>query len=209
MEDYTTVNEMFETSLEIKKSKFIARLYPLTDEGEAEAVIAAVKKEHYKANHVCSAWVLGGVPEKQKANDDGEPSGTAGKPILEVIHGRELKNVLILVIRYFGGIKLGAGGLIRAYSGAAAAVVDAAQLVRKQFSQDLEISIEYPAYGTLSYVLAENNHTPYREDFDDKVHLFFYLPMAEREAFTKLVRETTADRFEQTDHGQIYVDILL
>ncbi|MEG0377426.1 MAG: YigZ family protein [Eubacterium sp.] len=102
--DYKTVLQMDETVLEIKKSRFIGRVYPITDEKDADEIIAKVKKEHYKANHVCSAWVLNTVPLRQKASDDGEPSGTAGKPILDVINLKEIKNILVVVIRYFGGI---------------------------------------------------------------------------------------------------------
>ncbi|MDO4288101.1 MAG: YigZ family protein [Eubacterium sp.] len=207
--DYLTLNEPFETELEIKKSRFIGRVYPVKSEAEADAIIAANKKEHYKATHVCSAWVLNTTPERQKASDDGEPSGTAGKPMLEVLKMRELKDVLVVVIRYFGGIKLGAGGLIRAYSGSAAAALDAAQIVKKQLSDILSVTIDYTSYGGLMNVLSAAGYKTAREDFGEKVTLEFEIEMAKTEAFVDLIRETTNGRFEYEILDQKFVDIFL
>lgn len=209
MKDYTTVDAVSEVSLTIKKSKFIARIYPIQKETEADEIIAAVKKEHYKATHVCSAWLLHTSPAKQKANDDGEPSGTAGKPILEVVQKRGLENVLVLVVRYFGGVKLGAGGLIRAYSGSAAAVIDATQLVKKQYSDEVIITIDYPAYGSLSYALQENKIKPAQETFDDKVHLLFYTSVVETQNFLDFISDCTEGRYEAEIGAQTYVDIMV
>lgn len=204
--DYLTVSEPFETELEIKKSRFIGRVYPIADEAEADALLAKVKKEHYKATHVCSAWVLNTVPARQKASDDGEPSGTAGKPILEVINMREIKNVLVLVIRYFGGIKLGAGGLIRAYSSAAAEVLGKGPVIKKQFSDILTVEIDYTSYGGLMNVLAGAGYQTVSENFGEKVSLDFEIETAKTEAFLSLIRETTNGRFDYAVMDQCYVD---
>ena len=132
MEDYKTVLISDETELEIKKSRFINMVFHIETEEEADAILAEIRKKHYKATHVCWAYVLNTNPRRQKASDDGEPSGTAGKPILEVIDHRDLKDVLVVVIRYFGGIKLGTGGLIRAYGGGASDVLNHCTVIKKQ-----------------------------------------------------------------------------
>ncbi len=209
MKDYLTLNEPFETEIEIKKSRFIGRVYPIKSEEEADEIIAANKKEHYKATHVCSAWVLNTTPERQKASDDGEPSGTAGKPMLEVLKMRELKDILVIVIRYFGGIKLGAGGLIRAYSGSATDVLDHAQIVKKQLSDIVSVTIDYTSYGGLMNVLNAAGYKTAGEDFGEQVTLTFEIEVAKTEGFIALIRETTNDRFEYTILDQKFVDIFL
>ena len=206
-QDYRTILEYSETEIEIKKSRFINRVYHVENEDEIEEIINRVRKEHYKATHVCSAYVLGTVPERQKASDDGEPSGTAGKPILEVIHKRNLKNVLILVIRYFGGIKLGTGGLIRAYSGGAADVINHSRIIKKQYSDYLSMEIDYPQYGGLMNKLTEMGHAPLGEDFGEKVTLDFYLPVNETQEFIDTIRDLTNDRFEYEVLDQCFVDV--
>lgn len=115
-------------SITIKKSEFIALLYRVSSEEEAKEIIKQVRKEHPKARHVCSAMILGGETPVQRSNDDGEPAGTAGLPILEVLRKREMENVLAIVVRYFGGILLGAGGLIRAYVESVSECLDLAEL---------------------------------------------------------------------------------
>ena len=209
MKDYLTLNEPFETEIEIKKSRFIGRVYPIKSEEEADEIIAANKKEHYKATHVCSAWVLNTTPERQKASDDGEPSGTAGKPMLEVLKMRELKDILVIVIRYFGGIKLGAGGLIRAYSGSATDVLDHAQIVKKQLSDIVSVTIDYTSYGGLMNVLNAAGFKTAGEDFGEQVTLTFEIEVAKTADFIALIRETTNDRFEYTILDQKFVDIFL
>ena len=207
--DYLTLNEPFEAVQEIKKSRFIGRVYPVKSEVEADAIIAANKKEHYKATHVCSAWVLNTTPERQKASDDGEPSGTAGKPMLEVLKKRGIVDVLVIVIRYFGGIKLGAGGLIRAYSGSAAAALDAAQIIKKQLSDIVSVTIDYTSYGGLMNVLNAAGYKTAGEDFGEKVTLGFEIEVTKTEAFLALIRETTNGRFDYEITEQKYVDILV
>ena len=118
---YLTVSGYGEAEIEIQKSRFIAYVQRAEEEEAAAAFIEQIKKKHWNATHNCSAYVIGGNDQWQKADDDGEPSGTAGKPILEIIKKNQLKDTVIVVTRYFGGIKLGAGGLIRAYGKSASA----------------------------------------------------------------------------------------
>lgn len=111
---------MIENEIIIKKSKFIAKLYKINNLNEIDNVINDLKKEYKKATHICYAYIING---QEKAVDDGEPSGTAGKPILNVLQKRKLNEILVVVIRYFGGIKLGAGGLVRAYTKSASEII--------------------------------------------------------------------------------------
>lgn len=205
--DHKTILTTTVKEIEIKKSRFIGRVYHVEKEEDVETILSAVKKEHYKATHVCSAYVIATVPEKQKASDDGEPSGTAGKPILEVINKNELKNILVVVIRYFGGIKLGAGGLIRAYSSTAAEVLREAPVVLKQFSDLVAVEIAYPLYGGLINFLNSRNYSPAEESFGEKVTLSFYLPVAETENFIAMVRDAVNNAFEYVVLEQKLIDI--
>lgn len=194
-EGFITVRESCQTECEIKKSRFITQVYPIQSEEEAAQITARVRKEHYKATHVCSAWVLSTIPEKMKALDDGEPGGTAGRPMLEVILSREVKNVLVLVIRYFGGIKLGAGGLVRAYSGCCRDGLDAACLVREEMTRRVHIETEYPLYQGLVNELSALGLRPVEENFTDMVELVFEIPDGLEGRLIERVQDLTNDEF--------------
>ena len=209
MEDYKTVLIPDETELEIKKSRFINLVFHIEAEAEAEAILAEIRKKHYKATHVCWAYVLNTNPRRQKASDDGEPSGTAGKPILEVIDHRDLKDVLVVVIRYFGGIKLGTGGLIRAYGGGASDVLNHCTVIKKQFSDQLQVTVSYASYGGLSNGLLERDVIPVNEDFGENVTLSFQIPVAETKEFLAWVEDKT-NGTAQIIHGeQAFVDVVV
>lgn len=195
LENYKTIDQVSEEEIVINKSRFIARCYPISSEEEANKIINKVKKEHYKANHVCSAWVLAEEPAREKSSDDGEPSGTAGKPILEVLKHKELKNILVLVIRYFGGIKLGAGGLIRAYSSSAANVLKPDNIVIKRRENIIEIQTEYSHYQNLKLHLEKLNIKPVDETFSEVVTLLFYMPEDKTESFIKDIEDFTNDNY--------------
>ncbi|WP_285024595.1 YigZ family protein [Plantibacter sp. ME-Dv--P-122b] len=127
-----TIAAPVEHELVIKKSRFLGLAHPVDSPEDAEAVIARVKKQAWDARHHCVAMVTGLLGDQARSSDDGEPSGTAGMPILEVVRRRELTDVVVVVTRYFGGVKLGAGGLVRAYSSAASETLDLASLVRRE-----------------------------------------------------------------------------
>lgn len=126
-----------------RRSRFIAYTSSVSDEEEARAFLARLKKEHYDARHCCSAWILGANGERQRSNDDGEPGGTAGMPILEVLRRKRLTNAALAVVRYFGGIKLGAGGLTRAYAHAAALGVASSRLARRVTLRRVTVTVDY------------------------------------------------------------------
>ena len=142
---------------EEKKSRFIANLIPVNDEAEASAFIAEIKKKYWDARHNCYAYVIGENSEISKCSDNGEPSGTAGKPILEVINGAGVTNALIIVTRYFGGVLLGTGGLVRAYTQAAQAALADAEVGEKVFSQKLTLTVGYNMINNVQYYLGQNN----------------------------------------------------
>lgn len=158
-ETYYTISQDGQNQIEIKKSKFICHLFRIDNEEQAREYINQIKKEHYKANHNCSAYLLGENFEIQRSSDDGEPSGTAGVPILEVLKKNELQNTLAVVTRYFGGIKLGAGGLIRAYSTSVSEALDKIGIVEGKLQQILAITISYPQLGKLQNYLENEQIT--------------------------------------------------
>lgn len=127
-----SIAEPVERELVVKKSRFIAHVHPATSVSEAEAVITETRRRYWDARHNCTAMVTGVLGDQARSSDDGEPSGTAGVPMLEVLRRRELTDVVAVVTRYFGGVLLGAGGLVRAYSSAVSAALDEARLVRRQ-----------------------------------------------------------------------------
>lgn len=209
MEDYNTVLIPYETEIEIKKSKFINLVFHAENEETMEKILGEVRKKHYKATHVCWAYVLNSDPKRQKASDDGEPAGTAGKPILEVINHRELRDVLVVVVRYFGGVKLGTGGLIRAYIGGASDVLNQSKIIKKQFSDQVKILISYSSYGSLTSSLLEKEIIPVHEDFGEYVTLSFQIPIADTQDFLDWIKDQTSGSSEVTLEEQTYVDIRL
>lgn len=155
MENYKTIkdNGLFEE--EVKKSRFICQIKRITTEEEVKAFIIAIKKEHYKANHSCSAMIIGDKSQIKRSSDDGEPSGTAGIPMLSVLEKQGLTNLVVVVTRYFGGIKLGTGGLIRAYSGVTAAAIKELGIVDVKKQAGLEVTLTYPQYQTYAQFLEQ------------------------------------------------------
>lgn len=152
---YKTIKTDGLAETEIKKSRFLCHLKRVTSEEEAKAFIQGIKKEHWKANHNCSAYLIGEHSEIQRSSDDGEPSGTAGVPMLEVLKKNDLINVCVVVTRYFGGIKLGAGGLIRAYSHAVSHGLQTVGLVMGKLQQEIGLDLDYSLLGKLQNSLPE------------------------------------------------------
>ncbi|MFL2099535.1 YigZ family protein [Desemzia sp. FAM 24101] len=183
LKNYRTIEKDGQFEIEIKKSRFICHLKRVADETEATAFIEAVKKEHAKATHNCSAYLIGDQNEVQRAHDDGEPSGTAGIPMLEVLKKKELKNVATVVTRYFGGVKLGAGGLIRAYGNSVSRALEEIGLVEGMLQAEIRATIEYPLLGKVENLLRESSYTIKDIVYTDKV------------TFSCLVKEEENARF--------------
>jgi len=171
LKSYYTILTDGQAEIEVKKSRFICSIKRINSEKEAQEFINLLKKEHWKANHNCYAYLIGENNEIERSSDDGEPSGTAGVPILEVLKKQELLNVCAVVTRYFGGTKLGTGGLIRAYSHAVSNATVKIGIVRATLEENVFVTIDYSSLGKLQYFLKQYNYTIKDSQFQEKVCL--------------------------------------
>ena len=178
----------------IKKSRFLGTAAYVDNEEEARNMVAEVRKQHYDARHVCYAYSIGDENPSLKFSDDGEPGGTAGKPILSVIQGSGISNVIIIVVRYFGGVLLGTGGLVRAYSQAAAEAVEAAEKKTICMSCLYDVTLEYGDFDKVKYLLDMNDKVSYEVNYTDKVIVSFSVPEESAEELIKQISEKTAGR---------------
>lgn len=189
--DYRTVKGAGETEIVIKKSRFIARVTRAETEQEALDFIAEVKKAHHSATHNCSAYLIGEHDEVQKANDDGEPSGTAGFPMLDVLKKQGLKDTAVVVTRYFGGIKLGGGGLIRAYGSAVSEVLKSTGTVERRLHLLMKATVDYTWLGKVENEVRLSPYPLDHMDYADEVSLFIYVPLAEEDKFRDMMADLT------------------
>lgn len=204
---YRTVKQAGEAKLEINKSLFLAHVSPAATEEAAIAFILEIKKQHKEATHNCSAYVIGQHGQIQKAEDDGEPGGTAGRPILEVINKSEVKDAVIVVTRYFGGIKLGAGGLIRAYTKAAVDGLCAATIVERQLHTRLAIEVNYNLLGTVENQLRLHNYPIENKEFIHVVKLTVLARKGDEDNLRQLIADCTAAQATIKATGEMYVTI--
>ncbi|MFC5648308.1 YigZ family protein [Paenibacillus solisilvae] len=188
---YKTVRQQASKEIVIKKSRFIGFGKPAATEADAIAFIEEIKKQHWNATHNCSAYMIGERDEIQKQSDDGEPSGTAGKPILEVMKNQGLKNTVIVVTRYFGGIMLGAGGLIRAYTDGAVAAIEAAEPIVQVLHQEVIVNVDYTWYGKLENEFHARGVRLGAVDFTDRVMITCLPEAPEAERFTAWITDVT------------------
>ncbi|WP_284036330.1 YigZ family protein [Neobacillus sp. 114] len=188
---YLTVKEYGEHEINIQKSRFIAQLKRVESEQDAQEFIQAIKKKHWNATHNCSAYLIGEHDQIQKANDDGEPSGTAGVPILEVLKKRQLKDTVVVVTRYFGGIKLGAGGLIRAYGKATSEGLDAIGVVERRLVQIIQVKINYTWLGKIERELRASEYKIKDILYLDNVQIDVYVEEDKSKIFMDWMVEQT------------------
>lgn len=208
-EAYFTIYQNGEHQIEIKKSKFICHLFRIENEEQAKEYIAKIKKEHYKANHNCSAYMLGENFEIQRSSDDGEPSGTAGVPMLEVLKKNQLQNTLAIVTRYFGGIKLGAGGLIRAYSTSVSEALKEIGIVQGKLQQLLDITIDYHQLGKLQNYL-ENEQISIQEiDYLEQITVKVAIDINQWESFQNALIDLFNNQLSIQILDQKYVENLI
>ncbi|MBQ7878379.1 MAG: YigZ family protein [Bacteroidaceae bacterium] len=165
---YKTIEQQGEGIYSEKRSKFLAFAIPVTSVDDVKAIIETYQKRYYDARHVCYAYKIGERGESFRANDNGEPSGTAGKPILGQIESRELTNVLVVVVRYFGGIKLGTSGLIVAYRLAAAEALDAVEHVEKTINGEIVLHFSYPLLNDVLRIVKEESPSVVEQIFDNE-----------------------------------------
>ena len=181
-----------------KKSRFIATVRPVASEEEAVAFIAEMKKKYWDARHNCSAFVIGTKAELTRCSDDGEPSGTAGRPMLEVLLGEGVRNVAVVVTRYFGGVLLGTGGLVRAYSGAVQEGLRSSVILTRQSGVRLEIRTDYTDLGKIQYLMGQEQIPTLASDYTDSVYLEALVPVRQLESFCNALTEGTAGKVSLT-----------
>ena len=163
---YKTIQESAEAIYTEKRSKFIAIALPVRTLSEVKSLLEEYQKKYYDARHVCYSYMLGAERKDFRANDNGEPSGTAGKPILGQINSRELTDVLVIVVRYFGGIKLGTSGLIVAYRMAASLALDEAPVIEKTVDEDVAVAFEYPFMNDIMRIVKEESPEILEQSYD-------------------------------------------
>jgi uncharacterized YigZ family protein len=178
IDSYWTLSAPSEGLYKEKMSKFLAFAHPCRTAEEALDIVASYRKEYYDARHVCWAYMLGVARTNFRSNDDGEPSGTAGKPILGQINSRGLSDLVIIVVRYFGGIKLGTSGLIEAYRAAAAEALDAAQLEERLVEEQVTASLDYALMGDVMRIVKEEGATLLSQEYGEKYRLTLSLRRA-------------------------------
>ncbi|MCJ7843222.1 YigZ family protein [Lederbergia sp. NSJ-179] len=203
---YFTVKKRGEHEITIQKSRFIAHLARVETEEEAQAFIQDIKKQHWNATHNCSAYIIGEQDQIQKANDDGEPSGTAGVPMLEVLKKREIKDTVVVVTRYFGGIKLGAGGLIRAYSSSTSEGLNAVGVVERKLAKVMHVKVDYTWLGKLENELRGSIYLLKEIHYADSVVLDVYVHEADISAFRDWITDITNGQASISEGEKIYLE---
>ena len=205
--EYRTIKEDGKVQEEIKKSRFICHAKRVYNEEEARDFISAIKKEHYKATHNCSAFIVGERSEIKRTSDDGEPSGTAGVPMLGVLENHNLTNVCVVVTRYFGGIKLGAGGLIRAYAGSVALAVKEIGIIEIKEQAGIQIHMTYAQYQEYGNFLKEHNLMELETNFTDQVDTMIFIDKEKKDSIKADIIEFFNGKVTLTDKGLREVEV--
>jgi len=191
----------------IQKSRFIGYVTRVHDEEEAQQFIQRIKKKHHDATHNCSAYIIGDNDEIQKANDDGEPSGTAGVPMLEVLKKLQLKNTAVVVTRYFGGIKLGAGGLIRAYGSTTSETIKQVGIVERQLMQGMSLTFEYPLLGKIENELRNSEYIIDHIEYVEHIIMNVFVHINQIQQFKDFIVNLSNDQVDMKDIEQKYIEI--
>nr|WP_314459415.1 YigZ family protein [uncultured Clostridium sp.] len=191
-----------------KKSRFIASFRPVKTEEEAQAFIEEMRKKYWDASHNCYAWVLGENGEGKRCSDDGEPSQTAGKPMLDVLEGEEIVNICVVVTRYFGGTLLGTGGLVRAYSGAVKEGLKACTILTLVPAKKLLIDTDYNGVGKIQYLLGQQNLAILNSEYTDRVTLTALVPDEKILKLQTDITEATGGKAKLEVSGSVYYSML-
>ncbi len=187
-----------------KKSRFIATVIPCEDEETALQFIEATRKKYWDARHNCSAYTIGLNHELERCSDDGEPQKTAGRPMLDVLLNEGIHNVCVVVTRYFGGVLLGTGGLVRAYQAATKEGLNNSTIITKQFGKKIRIVTDYNGIGKLQYIAATAGYTILSTDYTDVVTARVMVTPSEQGEFIKKVTEATSGRAEMEEEGELW-----
>jgi uncharacterized YigZ family protein len=192
---------------EIKRSRFRCALAPAASQEAAEEFVRAVRKEHPSATHNCFAYVIGPDGRLHRASDDGEPGGTAGTPMLQVLLGREVRDTVAVVTRYYGGVQLGAGGLARAYGGAVSAALDTVGTLQRRLLTLLTVTADHQRAGRLENELRAAGHTVREVEYGAAVTFHLGVPEADAAAFRSWLADATSGAATCTTEGSAYVDV--
>lgn len=205
--EFRTIKQDGVVEDEIKKSRFICHIKRVTTEEEARDFITSIKKEHHKATHNCSAFIIGEKGEIKRTSDDGEPSGTAGIPMLGVLENHQLTNLCAVVTRYFGGIKLGAGGLIRAYAGSAALAIKEIGVVEIKEQVVLRLQLSYSQYQEYGNFLKAENLTELDSEFTDTVSTSIFVDKNDQSRIENALIEFFNGKITLTNRGVRKVEV--
>ena len=203
-ESYFTIYKSGVGETTEKKSRFLGLAQHVTSEEEALAAVEAVRREHYDARHHCFAWVIGEQGDIRRAADDGEPQGTAGMPMLEVLEGRTLRDVIVIVTRYFGGTLLGTGGLVRNYTAAAQAALEDSVIIQRIPGTRAALRADYTDVGKLQHLFGELQIPVVEAVYEDKVTFDLVLPQDVRGRFDAALAEVTAGRAQMSLREELY-----
>ena len=207
LEQYKTVYEGGEGEIIEKKSRFIATVRPVETEEEALAFLEEMKKKYWDARHNCYVYSIGMNREFTRCSDDGEPSGTAGRPMLDVILGEDIYNVAVVVTRYFGGVLLGTGGLVRAYSKAVQEGLAASKVILKQKGILLKITTDYTGIGKIQYIAGERSIPVLDSEYTDKVVMKLLVPVQDVGSVEKAITEGTNGRAGIEKDQELYYTV--
>ena len=206
--DYYSVKGTGKAELVVKKSRFIAQVDYVDTATAAENFIHSIKEVHKEASHNVFAYIVGRQGIIQKSSDDGEPNGTAGRPILEVIKNKNLQNVVVVVTRYFGGKLLGIGGLARSYSQAAVEGIEAAKIVRKVLHRRLRVTVEYSLLGILQRRIEETDIILKKIDYAELVTLEVLVKECDKRKYRELFINLTSAQAVVSEQEKIYLDFM-
>lgn len=204
LERYKTVLNRDEEEIIEKKSRFIATVMPIENEKEAQAFIEELKKKYWNASHNVFAYQIGDRNEIQRFSDDGEPSGTAGMPVLDVLKGEQIKNTVVVVTRYFGGTLLGTGGLVRAYGKAAKEGIKKAIVIEKVLYKVMKVIVDYTLSGKVQYAILNNNHIIKDTVYTDKVEYIVLVESDQADNFHKQMEEVTSANGKIHEEDDVY-----
>ena len=206
MDKFFSIEKESKYELVVKKSKFIANAYYVENEKDAEEKIKAIKRKYYDARHNCYAYKIMSTEkaEYKKCSDDGEPSGTAGRPMLDVILGEDIYNVAVVVTRYFGGVLLGTGGLVRAYSKAVQEGFRESRIIEKKHGICLTVTTDYTGIGKIQYIAGERGIPVLGSEYTDKVVMKLLIPSEDVDSVQKAVTEGTNGRAIMEKEKELY-----
>lgn len=197
IDSYRTITALSEGTYSEKRSKFLAFAIPVRSAEEVKQIVAEYQKKYYDARHVCYAYMLGAERTEFRANDNGEPSGTAGKPILGQINSNELTDILIIVVRYFGGVKLGTSGLIVAYRLAAAEAIAAAEIIEKTVDEEITFYFEYPFMNDVMRIVKEEAPDIVSQGYDNDCSMTLRIRKASMPKLKARLEKVSSLRFEE------------